>query len=334
MLTVIQDAKNVRACRSKLKQAMSDASTEHRKHHIGYPGGVSPATIYYSKELGFWMGLDRRDGQYLSPCGLGDPFATGSPAPHVEINIPVSGINRRRAGCFLRDETGILYVGHSGKVGGGKKGIGGKAFRAYYPAWSDAMSGDHPMQVYVLGRLDDTNLIKKLVAYTSKSKEFRDKVKAGKIKPHPGDQVGGKPVFKPEFTGKKHYTTADQVEADQKHGTIVNTLFDHLASAGLDVGNTQARDLYVRGANGETTVLFEVKPWSNTSSVYACIGQLYFHGGAPQSAKLVAVLPDTVSKHQRSRLEALCIELVTFTWKEDVPTFKGLKAVISGATSA
>jgi hypothetical protein len=335
MLKVIDDAKTIRACQAKLKQAVVSGSTEHRKHMIGYPGGVAPATIYYSKPLDFWMAFEKTaTGRYFNPCGIGYPFDAGSPAPHVEINFPVSGIDRRVAGSFLCDEDGVVYVAHSGKVGGGTKGVGLKAFLAYYPAWTVVQSGDQEQPVYVLGRVDAPKLVKKLVAFTHRSKEFRDGVKAGNTgsKTGPASQAkagDGPPTFNPEFTGKKKYTTSDLVEADCNHGTIVKALREHLVAAGLDVGNTVNRDLYVQGSKGALLALFEVKTLADTTSVYTCVGQLFFHAGQPQTGKLVAVLPDAATKGVRSRLAALGIDLVTFGWNADAPTFDGLDAVMT-----
>jgi hypothetical protein len=333
MLKVIEDAKTVRACQRRLKKAVVAGSTEHKKHMIGYPGGVSRATIYYSKPLNFWMAFETATGRHFNPCGIGYPFSVGSPAPHIEINFPISGIDRRVAGSFLRDEDGVIYVAHSGKIGGGTKGVGMKAFLEYYPAWTTVTSGSRDQTMYVLGRLDDPKLVKKLVAFTKRSKQFRDDIKTGASQatanPSPEkNQDGSPPTFNPEFTGKKKYATADQVEADCTHGIIVMALRERLVAAGLTVGNTVSRDLYIVGPNGKLAVLFEVKTTVDTTSVYTSIGQLFFHGGPPQSLKLVALLPDNVGVLARSRLAELGIELVTFGWDEDEPTFDGLDGVV------
>ena len=334
MLRVIEDAKTLRDCQKQLKQAVVAVATEHRKHKIGFPGGVAPATIYYCDSLDFWMAFESWGARYGNPCGLGYPFAVSTPAPNVEINFPTAGIDRSVGGVLLQDEEGVRYVGHTGKVGGGTKGVGQKTFLAYYPAASTAMSGKKEQPVYVLGRLEDPKLVKKVAAFTRTAKEFKEHVKAGTTAAAnaktPSDDAGDEPTtFSPEFVGKKTYTTSEQVEADCTHGIIVKSLRERLSAAGLKAGNTQSRDVYVRASSGEMTALFEVKTVADTTSVYTSIGQLYFHGGHPKTARLVAVLPDDASTGVRTRLAALGISLLTFTWLEDEPVFDGLDSIIS-----
>lgn len=50
----------------------------------------------------------------------------------VEINIPLSGYSRKVAGLFARDEKGRIFLLHSGKIGGGRKGIGATNFLKWY----------------------------------------------------------------------------------------------------------------------------------------------------------------------------------------------------------
>jgi hypothetical protein len=49
----------------------------------------------------------------------------------VEINPPHEGDDLRVAGLFARDSQNRIYVGHTGKVGGGRSGIGQNAFRGF-----------------------------------------------------------------------------------------------------------------------------------------------------------------------------------------------------------
>jgi hypothetical protein len=288
------------------------------------------------------MGFGRAEGRYFNPCGIGYPFHVATPAPHVEINFPHSGIDRRIGGAFLEDEDGVRYVSHSGKIGGGAKGVSLTNFRAYYPAWSTADSGGQDLSVYVLARLDDPRLVQKVATFTRVSAEFRAHVKAGKIPgvassgSAPATTTGNATTFSPEFVGTKAYTTAEKVEAECTHGLVVKALRERLSAAGISAGNTVSRDLYVSGATGPAMLaLFEVKTLADTTNVYGCVGQLMVHGGAGAAKHLVAVLPDGLKAHLSTRLTALGLRVVTFEWSPDETiAFEGLDDAITAMNGA
>jgi hypothetical protein len=313
MLKVIEDAAIIKKCQAQLKARVLAATTEKRKHPVGYPGGTSLTTVYYSKPLDFWMTLDEITNRYWNCGGIGYPFSDKNLAPHVEINPPLSGIDRRIAGAFLWDEAGVLYLGHSGKVGGGKKGVSKTNFMTYYPAWSTVFSGDREEPMYIIGRLDDNDLPRRIRDFTKRSADFRTLVKHGKA---PGIVIAP-PAFAPEFIGTKTYSSADLVEADCNHGIVILALRAALLKRGIESCNSVMRDLFVCRDEGGMAVLFEAKTSSDTTSVYGAVGQLFFHGGAGEASQLVAVLPDDVTDATRRRLSALGVATVTFAIGDD-----------------
>ena len=64
--------------------------------------------------------------------GVEDPRARGLSSITCEINVPYEGVQRRCAGALMKDEVGQIYLTHSGKVGGGRPGIGKEAFLEFY----------------------------------------------------------------------------------------------------------------------------------------------------------------------------------------------------------
>jgi 5-methylcytosine-specific restriction protein A len=51
----------------------------------------------------------------------------------VEINFPLQGINPKIGGVFARDATtNEVFLLHRGGIGGGRQGIGRRAFLAWY----------------------------------------------------------------------------------------------------------------------------------------------------------------------------------------------------------
>lgn len=340
MLRVIEDGKTIAACQAVLAKAVRSRATKSKPHVVGYPGGASSATIHFIPSLDFWMAFEKASNRYFNPCGVGDPFAVATPAPHLEINFPLKGIDRRIGGTFLEDENGVRYVAHSGKVGGGTKGVSLTNFLTYYPAFSTVDSGGQALKVYVLGRLDDPRLVEKIAAFTKVSAEFRALVRAGKLNGSSSSTAATSveppvPAFSPEFAGTKVYTTAEKVEAECTHGLVVKALREKLAAAGFNAGNTSNRDLYLAGNGGAMLALFEVKTLADTTSIYGCVGQLLVHGGAGAASHLVAVLPEDLDGKASSRLGALGLHVLTFARDEQAQiTFDGFDALLTTITKA
>ncbi len=97
---------------------------------VGFRGGGMELDIYWHPRQELWTATLVLENRYW--CG----FGTQEPVPLMgiscEINIPLEGINRRVAGVFGRDDGGRIHLTHSGKVGGGRPGIGKSALLAYY----------------------------------------------------------------------------------------------------------------------------------------------------------------------------------------------------------
>jgi len=133
VLHPLTDAEQIRAAHEQLR-AQLWAGAEVVRRNVGFQGYASDFDLAWRPNEGFWsLLLDRppdeseRSERYW--CCFG---STIEPAHSLniacEINMPREGVNRHCAGAFLRDESGRIYLGHSGKIGGGRKGIGKAAF--------------------------------------------------------------------------------------------------------------------------------------------------------------------------------------------------------------
>jgi hypothetical protein len=115
-------------CRSMQRGSQSIERT------VGWPGGNGRFTLAWHPDHGIWgvMGPDFATGRYWFGLGTEDPEPVRMVGLVCEINPPIEGINRRCAGLFARDADGMVYLTHSGKVGGGRRGIGKRQFRAFF----------------------------------------------------------------------------------------------------------------------------------------------------------------------------------------------------------
>lgn len=78
---------------------------------------------------------------------------------------------------FIRDDRGRVYLGHTGKVGGGRPGIGQQAFRQYYrdQEWREIISPDGTERHAVaLGPIGEPNLPIMLAEYVHAVARFKE----------------------------------------------------------------------------------------------------------------------------------------------------------------
>ena len=153
-------------------------------HGIGYQGGGQQCDVFWHDALGVWGLFEPRvvNGRYWICYGLQNPADTSMLTITVETNPPIEGVNRRCAGAFLRDGQGNLYIAHSGNVGGGRKGIGKTAFRAYAQnePWKDVVwpNGEHS-EYRAISRLDASDLPARMAEFVLEVARFKELVVSG-----------------------------------------------------------------------------------------------------------------------------------------------------------
>ena len=319
--------------RREIRQALKDMTDvlrrngEERRVSVGWRGGSGEFDVLWQPKEEFWALIKPDMTTTLYWCA----FGTGSPDEYdhfgivVEINPPQEGINRRIAGAFMRDVEGNVYLTHSGKVGGGLKGIGKTEFLKFYRGdnretalWPDGVE----TEVIVIGRVDSLRLPTHIGHYVHEVERFKA-TRRGEISP---PERARKTSFSPEFSGtRRPHTPRGTVESQCDHGIVTKSLYELLSSRGLKVGNDRLRDLYVLTRGGGIRVLFEVKTDNSTSSIYQAVGQLLFHGASEtRMPKLVAVFPGQPNKKTKRVLSKLGIRILTYDWEGDRPVFGNL----------
>lgn len=108
----------------RLKRELERDTKKHQRH-VGWQGGNRYLAVRWSPKHHFWSHLNATvdSGRYWCCFGTELGPESRSRSITVELNPRKGGIQRRTAGLFLRDKGQVL-VGHSGKIGGGRKGIG------------------------------------------------------------------------------------------------------------------------------------------------------------------------------------------------------------------
>jgi hypothetical protein len=178
MFTTIQDTHHLAKAQSTFEQLIVDAATRSDTIKVGYQGGGSEVTAHYVPDHGFWVAFKDARNRYWNALGLGDPF-DGDRTIIAEINPPKSGLNLRVSGVFVQDAKGRVYLAHRGGIGGGRKGIGKKAFLDWYPEKLESTyDGEHYSDIIIIGSLDDKTVVGNLAEFTRYVAAFKDEVVA------------------------------------------------------------------------------------------------------------------------------------------------------------
>jgi hypothetical protein len=149
---------------------------------VGYKGGNESADIVWHSDPGFWVLLHptRLPRRYWCAFGVEDPHTTSALSITCEINSPKDGIDRRCAGLFVGDDTGRVFLAHSGKVGGGRPGIGKSTFLRFRGAEDVAMvefPDGRDAEYIILGALDATSLLTRVAGFVHDVARFKARVR-------------------------------------------------------------------------------------------------------------------------------------------------------------
>ncbi len=135
MFRAAETEKEIRAAREMLARAFSAGAVEVRRS-VGFPGplkGYRNAALSWHPSLHVWGFFPQEPrlgetGQRSRYCNF---FRTdvqnSSVAPAVEINLAE---HRHPAGRAFWDTSGNCYIGHRGRLGGGRANVKMKEFRA------------------------------------------------------------------------------------------------------------------------------------------------------------------------------------------------------------
>ncbi len=154
-------------------------------HQIGWQSNSGRFDVHWHPELGVW-GLFRRvppkewQRRFWILFGIQDPADHLMLSITVEINPPHEGIDRRVAGAFVRSPGGDIYFAHTGRVGGGRKGIGQKSFLDFFKGSERVYIPARQAELILLGQLGDPQFAKDVSAYVKEVARFKELIAGGK----------------------------------------------------------------------------------------------------------------------------------------------------------
>lgn len=290
MLRLVEDTEEKVRAQARLEREVSDALENQGSRNIGFRGGNVDHTVYASGEGSLWVAFgvvseDSAVPRFWNAFGVYHPDRPTQMIT-VEINIPTDTNSAQVAGFFATDSgTGDIYLMHSGKVGGGRPGIGKSAFLV----WSKAKlvevstSEGSVRNGIVVARLGDEDLVERVWAFVTTVHDFKERVATGELDtPDFQRRIEEFDRYSKEFSGRKRGTRNGEFEYVTYHGDIVHAIqVERTAHAapGEEVFNSPLIDLYVKNA-GAVSEIYEVKTGVGRQVLYTAIGQLVTHAAA------------------------------------------------------
>jgi hypothetical protein len=133
------------------------------------------AAVKNSYKLNIWFYFGIASNCYWNVFGIGRPGSQVSIV--VEINIPFKGIDGRIAGVFVKDDDGRVWLGHSGKIGGGRRGIGPKAFWEEYSGDRVIVHDNGKTYTYAkIGYLDSPDFPERIKDFVIEVNEIKNRI--------------------------------------------------------------------------------------------------------------------------------------------------------------
>lgn len=328
MFSLIESKEEIAKAQRKLEATLRREFRRSVVKNIGYPGGTNfNAKVSTDNHYWFWSS-DYNDSDVPNPRRLNwfGLFRDDADLQiSVEINTAYEGRNDQVAGFFARDnETGSVYLLHSGRVGGGKKGVGKAAFLA----WSDQRlidvvdsSGGVREGVLVMP-IEGKAASRAAKRYIDTIASFKQAVRAGKTDT-PEFQRKKRELedFYAEGRGRRKGRRSGKIDYLSRHGDVVDALHAWRSSSALPNHGRLVKNVLIDigvAVGRELVEVFEVKTSTSRSDVYAAIGQLMVHGAA-NDCRRVIVLPhkESIATDLKNALDRLGIELLNFKLDEE-----------------
>jgi hypothetical protein len=181
-LRAIEDPNDSLAAFLLLKECLQKDAQVFPDHRIGWQGGGGRCTAYWLPKLGFWAVLEpsppnTKKRRFWNCFGIDNPAQQHMLTIIVEINPPHEGENRHVAGLFARDEDNRIYIAHTGKVGGGRIGIGQNAFREFlrHHPWHEIETQSGIRTAAVLGPIDSRDFANQVADFVNSVADFKER---------------------------------------------------------------------------------------------------------------------------------------------------------------
>jgi hypothetical protein len=305
MLRVVDEAKRIERAIRRLQAALKGIPA--RGVRLTWCGGELRTTIRWARDDGFWWAFEPRRERDALLLG----YAPGAPGRRqsitCEINLRRAGADRRVAGIVAADDAGGLYLAHSGRIVGRRKGHSKTAFRGFLGdgvwrtvTWPDGAESE----ALIVAPLDSprlTRLVGQFVAAVRRFKTGDAPLPSGQLQVAPG--------------------VADSARVACDRRLVDFALHEELAKRGLFGGPEHL--FILRGERPQP--LFALVADGRPEELAMAVGSLSLasaRGGAEIRPILIA--PAALADRENSALQALPFACVRFRWRGARAVFDGL----------
>ena len=326
MLSLLTAPDEIAQAQKALDDLMQREFSEVERHDIKFrPSGLKDQEVLTSGRYWYRAGVTK--GRHVPSPRFFNWFGVRSKNPlriSVEVNVLCDPTEGRAQGFFARDyATGAIYLMHTGDIAGGKKGVRGPAFRAWYgEPRSEVFDGEGDVRfgfiVIPLRALDPTRSARR---YVDAIGDFRNAVKTKQVDVKSDAfqrRIRQFKEFYDEPRGRRTGNHPGRIDYLSRHGEVVDALHDWRKARpmrrGLQIVKNVFIDMGVKDARGDLVELYEVKTSAARTDVYSAIGQLTVHGSVNCNNFVVLpegqpLAPDLACAFERQRITLMRFKL-------------------------
>ncbi len=324
MLQYLDSRADIKQAQNKLEETIRRQFSGRLRKIIGHRGGREKTQVLTDGHYWFWSS----DLRHVAIPRRRNWFGVLGQENHgvsitVEVNTVYQGRKDQVSGFFARDPgTGIVYLLHSGRVGGGAVGVGKDKFLVWATSvgesLADAVDSKRnirrglivmPIEGAGAGRFAAryVDLVRNFKTAARKgvltTKDFRRRLKEF------GDYYG-------EGRGRRTGQRKSEIDYISRHGDIVDALYKWRVSKPMPPRSRVVKDVLIDMgvALGRKLIeVFEVKSSADRQVIYSALGQLMVHG-LEEPCRRVMVLPygSPIRRDLTAALKRLRIEVLLF----------------------
>jgi len=183
MLRALVKRNEIAEAQTVLKDRLTRELPQKRRLKIGFRGDEFRMLTHFNSSLWFSTEtLTRKDypnikvPRYWNAFGLGIR-SSGNQYIVVEVNSPLSGYTKQVSGLFAEGSQG-LYLLHTGRIGGGRKGVGKNAFKKSFEGdWVKVLDDQGRKQDAILiGRIKDRKFLQHVLRFVLEVNRFKEHI--------------------------------------------------------------------------------------------------------------------------------------------------------------
>ncbi|MCW5746861.1 MAG: hypothetical protein KIT36_11770 [Alphaproteobacteria bacterium] len=319
MLEVVSAAGPIAAAMRRLRRRL--AGMPVRGVSISWHGGGAVrGDIVWLRDERFWWRHDaaRYPGRHNLMFGVAPHAPAHSESAACEINLAAAGADRRLAGALVRDDTGALYLAHSGKIGGGRSGRRRQALRAFLAGgnwqtvrWPDGRVGE----LLLIAPLEGPRLARQIGRFVHAVNRYKRQDAADP----PRRGFGEAPVA--------YVDGAPGLAALCDRGLVMDALEAELTRRGALGDGESGEPLFA--ASKRTTRVIELETDPSRPALERAVGRLVLRAASSGAAsRALLVVPDAAANPALAALARHGVTLVRYRWQGARPVFVGLDAAL------